>query len=202
MCAWTAGHQVLVVPVVVDTSISFKGTSMNMKCDKPLTTSLTESQPLCSKLWPLWMPHYNWDLIHKQIVPAFNHHSNVHWQLAGHTPSILPSPRLQPDKLPVHDEGVDSSRRQKPTLLRHAQCSRLLSLPTLKQQKMLIKTFGSQHEQKRVCDLVRVGLKTVHWSDLELPFGTFDLWATVSPTYCLLQGFLPALCTSKSCWYE
>ena len=44
-----------------------------------------------------------------------------------------------------------------------------LSLPTERQQKMLIKTFGSEQEE-RVCDVVRINLKIVGGADLELPF--------------------------------
>ena len=43
-----------------------------------------------------------------------------------------------------------------------------LSLPTLKQQRMLIKTFGTEREEERVCDIVRIGLKTVCGSGFEL----------------------------------
>ena len=43
-----------------------------------------------------------------------------------------------------------------------------LSLPTEGQQKMLIKMFESEQEE-RVCDVVRIGLKTVGGADFELP---------------------------------
>ena len=50
-----------------------------------------------------------------------------------------------------------------------------LSLPTEKQQKMLIKMFGSEQEAKRVCDVVRIGLRTVGEADLEMPFFSVPL---------------------------
>ena len=43
-----------------------------------------------------------------------------------------------------------------------------LSLPILKQQRMLIKTFGSERKEEHVCDIVRIGLKTVCESGFEL----------------------------------
>ena len=46
---------------------------------------------------------------------------------------------------------------------------RSLALPVLKRQKMLIKTFGSEREEGRVCDVVRIGLRTVSRVRLELP---------------------------------
>lgn len=49
-----------------------------------------------------------------------------------------------------------------------SQCSyvtnsvkKALSLPTEKQQKMLIKTFGSEQEDEQVCDVVRIGIQTI-----------------------------------------
>ena len=45
-----------------------------------------------------------------------------------------------------------------------------LALPTLKQQRMLIKTFGSEREEERVCNVVKIGLKTVSGVRLELSF--------------------------------
>lgn len=45
-----------------------------------------------------------------------------------------------------------------------------LSLPTEKQQKKLIKIFGSEREDEQVCDVVRIGLWTIDGTNLELPF--------------------------------
>ena len=47
-----------------------------------------------------------------------------------------------------------------------------LSLPTESKQRMLIKTFGSEQEEERLCDVVRISMKTVDGTDLELPFFT------------------------------
>lgn len=44
-----------------------------------------------------------------------------------------------------------------------------LALSTEKQQKMLIKTFGSEQEE-RMCDVVRIELRTVSGADLESLF--------------------------------
>ena len=49
-----------------------------------------------------------------------------------------------------------------------------LSLSTEGQQKMLIKMFESEQEE-RVCDVVRIGLKTVGGANLELPFFSVPL---------------------------
>ena len=45
----------------------------------------------------------------------------------------------------------------------------VLSLPTEKQQKMVIKIFGSE-EDERVCDVVKIGMATIGGTALELPF--------------------------------
>ena len=50
-----------------------------------------------------------------------------------------------------------------------------LSLPTVKQQKMLIKTFGSEQEDEQVCDVVRIGIQTIDGNNLELPFFSVPL---------------------------
>ncbi len=47
---------------------------------------------------------------------------------------------------------------------------RSLALPILKRQQMLIKTFGSKQEESQVCDVVKIGLRTVSRVRLELPF--------------------------------
>ncbi len=48
------------------------------------------------------------------------------------------------------------------------QIQEALALPTLKQQKILIKTFGSEQEQERVGDVVKMGLKTADGNAIEL----------------------------------
>ena len=50
-----------------------------------------------------------------------------------------------------------------------------LSLPTVKQQKMLIKIFGSEQEDEQVCDIVRIGIQTIDGNNLELPFFSVPL---------------------------
>ena len=50
-----------------------------------------------------------------------------------------------------------------------------LSLPTEKQQKMLIKTFGSEQEDERVCGVVRICMKTIDGTNIELPFFSVPL---------------------------
>lgn len=49
------------------------------------------------------------------------------------------------------------------------QVQEALALPTLKQQKMLMKTFGSEQEQERVCHVVKIGLKTIDGNAIEFP---------------------------------
>lgn len=48
------------------------------------------------------------------------------------------------------------------------QVQKALALPILKQQKMLIKTFGSEQVQVLVCDVVNIGLKTIDGNAIEL----------------------------------
>ncbi len=57
--------------------------------------------------------------------------------------------------------------RQHSYVTKHIQ--EALALPTLKQERILIKTFGFEQEQERLCDIVKIGLKTVGGNAIELP---------------------------------
>ena len=58
---------------------------------------------------------------------------------------------------------------------RSYETDQALFLPTEKQQRMLIKTFVSEQEDERVCDVVRIGMKTVDGTNIELPFFSVHL---------------------------
>ena len=75
--------------------------------------------------------------------------------------------------------------RQHSYVTKHIQ--EALALPTLKQERILIKTFGFEQEQERLCDIVKIGLKTVGGNAIELPIPLHDMRAVVTPTNFYLQ---------------
>ena len=78
------------------------------------------------------------------------------------------------------------SGRQRSYITHHLQ--RSLALPSLKQQKMLIKIFGLEREEERVCDVVKIRQRTVSGVGLELPFYSVAMICEPLIPRCLCTG--------------